>query len=304
MEIQWLLLALISAAAAILISKFFETQQKLPPGPRPWPIIGNLNLLGSIPHQSLHHLSQKYGELMLLKFGKFPVLVASSPEMAKKFLKEHDAVFASRPMFAAYKHVSYNYSDVSFSPYGPYWREVRKIFMTKVLSPRKLEESKRIRWDERITLLSRLKSETGKPVELRKHLSRFTLSTICKMVFKKKGLSEREEDESMEELGEMVHEWFMLNGAFNIGDWVPWLDFLDLQGYVKKMKALRGKMDRFCDSVIRDHLAGTGAGEGEDFVDFLLQKVGESEGEVEFTLDCVKALIMVLFSHHPFLGKH
>ncbi|KAH0746163.1 hypothetical protein KY285_007820 [Solanum tuberosum] len=56
---------------------------KLPPGPKPWPIIGNLNLLGPIPHQSFDLLSKKYGELMLLKFGSRPVLVASSAEMAK-----------------------------------------------------------------------------------------------------------------------------------------------------------------------------------------------------------------------------
>ncbi|XP_057793706.1 trimethyltridecatetraene synthase-like [Salvia miltiorrhiza] len=295
MEIPWLLLGLISAAAAAFISKIIKSrgwrpeQKLLPPGPKPWPIIGNLNLLGSTPHRSLHHLSQKYGEIMLLKLGKFPVVVASSPEMARQFLKVHDAAFASRPTFAAYKHVSFEYSDVAFSPYGPYWREVRKIAVTKVLSARKIGSFEHTRVEERRLLLSRLKSLSGKPVELREHLLRFTLSIICKMLFKEDSIVD------MDEVSVMVREWFLLNGAFNIGDWIPWLDSLDLQGYIKKMKALRKKMDRFCDSVIDDHLAKrVAAGDDaakKDFVDALLQIAAEEDG-VEFTMDCVKALIM------------
>ncbi|KAK4391300.1 Dimethylnonatriene synthase [Sesamum angolense] len=51
----------------------------------------------------------------------------------------------------------------------------------------------------------------------------------------------------------MLEEWFLLNGVFNIGDWIPWLSFLDLQGYVKRMKALYKKFDRFHNYVIDDH---------------------------------------------------
>lgn len=107
---SWLVLAyaLLASGLLLFLSKLSNNRgkprrQKLPPGPKPWPIIGNLNLLGSIPHQSLHTLALKYGELMSLKFGSKPVLVASSPEMAKEFLKTHDIVFASRPTTATGK---------------------------------------------------------------------------------------------------------------------------------------------------------------------------------------------------------
>ncbi|KAK6775900.1 hypothetical protein RDI58_026901 [Solanum bulbocastanum] len=76
-------------------------KRNVPPGPRPWPIIGKLNLIGSLPYESLHNLSQKYGDLMLLKFGFKPVLIASFPEMAKEILKTHDAIFSSRPALTA-----------------------------------------------------------------------------------------------------------------------------------------------------------------------------------------------------------
>lgn len=77
---------------------------RLPPGPRPWPVIGNLNLVGALPHRSIHELSNKYGELMHLRFGSYSVVVASSPEMAELFLKAHDLLFLDRPRTAAGKH--------------------------------------------------------------------------------------------------------------------------------------------------------------------------------------------------------
>ncbi|KAH0712132.1 hypothetical protein KY289_008091 [Solanum tuberosum] len=104
MDISWVFIAFggwLLAALAFLLKNFNHPKRKLPPGPRPWPIIGNLNLLSSLPRVSLHHLSQKYGDLVLLKFGSKPVLVATSPEMAKEILKTHDAIFASRPALAA-----------------------------------------------------------------------------------------------------------------------------------------------------------------------------------------------------------
>ena len=82
-----------------LLSHHLSSRRRLnlPPGPKPWPIIGNLNLIGSLPHRSFHTLSQKYGPIMHFSFGSVPVVVGSSVQMAEAFLKTHDAIFASRP---------------------------------------------------------------------------------------------------------------------------------------------------------------------------------------------------------------
>ncbi|KAL8482419.1 hypothetical protein ACS0TY_028551 [Phlomoides rotata] len=297
MEINsWLLFALVYVAALVLISKVIENRRpsnrNLPPGPKPWPIIGNLNLVGSIPHQSLHYLSQKYGEIMLLKFGKFPVIVASSPNMAKQFLKVHDADFASRPLLAAGKYTSYNNSDMTWSPYGPYWRQARKIYLSEVFSLKKLQFFEQIRVQETRNFLSRLHPLSEKPVVLRDQLQRYTLSTICRMLSRDVYFTSEED-----ELRGMVDEWFFLTGVFNIGDWIPWLSFLDLQGYVKRMKVLHKKLDRVFNYVIDEHFAKRAKDKdfvAKDIVDVFLQISEDPNLDVQLTKDCVKALIQNL----------
>ena len=117
----------------------------LPPGPKPWPIIGNLNLIGTLPHRSIHALSKQYGPLTQLQFGSFPVVVGSSVEMAKFFLKTHDVVFTDRPKIAAGKYTTYNYSDITWSPYGAYWRQARKMCVTELFSAKRLDSYEYIR---------------------------------------------------------------------------------------------------------------------------------------------------------------
>ncbi|KAF3443615.1 hypothetical protein FNV43_RR13305 [Rhamnella rubrinervis] len=265
MEVSpWEIITLVCLASVALLTKTLFQQRhqslKLPPGPKPWPIIGNLNLISALPHQSLHKLSQKYGPLMQLKFGSFPVVVASSPEMAKQFLKTHDNIFASRPPSAAGKYTTYNNSNITWSPYGPYWRQGRKIFLSELFSSKRLESYEYIRAEERLAFFSRLYVLSGKPIILKDQLSRFTLSIISRIVLGKKYVSDSKSDGetsivTLEEFQEMLDELFLLNGVLNIGDWIPWLKFLDLQGYQKRMKDLKKKFDRFHDYVFYEHKA-------------------------------------------------
>ncbi|GJN33879.1 hypothetical protein PR202_gb22507 [Eleusine coracana subsp. coracana] len=215
----------------------------LPPVPKPWPIIDNLNLLGELPHRSVHALSKWYGPLMQLWFGSVPVVVGSSVEMAKFVLKTHDTAFADRPRFAVGKYTAYGYSDLLLAPYSPYWRQARRICATELFSAKRVESLEHIRDEEVHVLLHNLDKVSGCVVRLRDHLQMMTLGVISRMVLGKKYVGQEAAHEEIstsmttpEEFLGLVKEFFMLNGVFNIGDFVPWLDWLDLQGYIRRMK--------------------------------------------------------------------
>ena len=87
-----------TAIAAILVVLwifFLRRQRKassrLPPGPTPWPIVGNLFQLGRLPHLKLAHFANKYGPIFSLRMGSVPTIVVSSSAMAKVILKTQDS---------------------------------------------------------------------------------------------------------------------------------------------------------------------------------------------------------------------
>ncbi|URE38542.1 Cytochrome P450 [Musa troglodytarum] len=274
----------------------------LPPGPRPWPIIGNLNLIGSLPHRSLHALSQKYGPLMYLRFGSFPVVVGSSVEAARFFLKTHDICFVSRPKTAAGKYTTYNYSDITWSPYGAYWRQARRMCLLELFSAKRLESYEYIRVAEVRALLRGLFESAGTPVLLKDHLSTVSLNVICRMVLGKKYVdrSEAAAIVSPEEFKQMLDELFLLNGVMNIGDSIPWLDFLDLHGYIRRMKKLSKRFDRFLEHVLDEHNQRRRR-EGDEFVardmvDVLLQLADDPDLDVKLERHGVKAFTQDLIA--------
>ncbi|GMI97845.1 TRANSPARENT TESTA 7, CYTOCHROME P450 75B1 [Hibiscus trionum] len=310
-SISWLVLSIALLSSLPFLSIIFTAlrckQLKFAPGPKPWPIIGNLNLIGSLPHRSLHELSRRYGPLMHLKFGSYPVVIASSGEMAKEFLKTHDQIFASRPKTAAGKYVTYNYSDMLFAPYGPHWRQARKIYLKELFSPKRLEFFEFIRVEEMRALVSRLYGSSGKPVLLREQLLYFSLCIMSRMVLGKKRFSVFGDGRlgskpilTPHEFQEMIDEVLLLNGVFHIGDWIPWLEFLDLQGYLKRMKDLKKKLDRFLNHVFDEHkrrkteLCNDFV--AHDMVDLLLQLAEDPDLDVKLTYDALRGLTLDLMA--------
>lgn len=294
---------LLTLALILLSLRLRRRKLNPPPGPKPWPIIGNLNVIGPLPHRSLHALSQKYGPLMQLRFGSFPVVVGSSVEMAKVFLKTHDVVFAGRPKTAAGKYTTYNYSNITWSPYGPYWRQARKMCLMELFSARRLESYEYIRKEEMNLLLKGLYNSTGTPIMLKDHLSNVSLNVISRMVLGKKYTEGTGENEIVtpKEFKEMLDELFLLNGVLDIGDSIPWLSFLDLQGYIKRMKVLSKKFDRFLEHVLDEHNArrkGVENYAAKDMVDVLLQLADDPTLEVKLERHGVKAFTQVEKAHY------
>ncbi|CAK9324780.1 unnamed protein product [Citrullus colocynthis] len=297
---SWLSYAVawIATLALLLLSRRLRRRKlNLPPGPKPWPLIGNLDLIGSLPHQSIHQLSKKYGPIMHLRFGSFPVVVGSSVEMAKIILKTHDLNFVSRPKTAAGKYTTYNYSDITWSQYGPYWRQARKMCLMELFSARRLDSYEYIRKEEMNALLKDIYNSCGEVMKLKDHLSTVSLNVISRMVLGKKYTDESENAiVSPDEFKKMLDELFLLSGVLNIGDSIPWIDFLDLQGYVKRMKALSKKFDRFLEHVLDEHnerRKGVKDYVAKDMVDVLLQLADDPDLEVKLERHGVKAFTQV-----------
>ncbi|KAI3738713.1 hypothetical protein L2E82_28818 [Cichorium intybus] len=217
--------------------------------------------------------------------------------MARIFLKTHDHIFASRPLTTAGKYTSYNYQDILFSPSTDHWKQGRIIYLNEVFSTKRLDSSEYIRVQETHDFVSNLYASSGDPIMLKEHVLRMILCLISRTVLGRNYFSESKDEKgtlTFEETQEMLEEFSVLNAALNLGDWIPWIGFMDLQGYVKRMKVLCKRFDRFYKHVFdehRDRMKDETEGfEARDVVDVLLKLAEDRNLEVKLNSDAVKGL--------------
>ena len=114
-----------------------KSKGKSPPEPSgAWPVIGHLHLLqGKVPvFRTLAAMANKVGPVFVVRLGMFPTLVVSNHEAVKECFTTNDKAFASRPNSAAANILGYNSAVFAIAPYGPLWREMRKLSVLELLS--------------------------------------------------------------------------------------------------------------------------------------------------------------------------
>lgn len=97
-----------------------------PPGPKGYPIIGNLFQLD---HLSLSELSKTYGDIYSINIFGLKGVVLNSPDIVRKaLLKEPNAsIFASRRQSFFGENFMFNYSDIVFCSNTKKWTKRRKF---------------------------------------------------------------------------------------------------------------------------------------------------------------------------------
>ncbi|KAG8378742.1 hypothetical protein BUALT_Bualt07G0016800 [Buddleja alternifolia] len=286
-------------------------QKTLPPSPRKLPIFGNFHQLGTYPNRSLHSLSKHYGHLMLLHFGRVPVLVVSSADAACEIMKHQDLIFSNRPKLHIPDRLLYGSKDVAFTQYGEHWRQARSICMLQLLSNKRVQSFRRVREEETSVMIDKIKQmgSLSSIINLSEVLVRITNDVICRVALGRK-YSDGGEGKMFKEL---LGEFLELLGSFSIGDYISWLSWIDrVGGLDARLERVAKLFDEFLEGVVVEHrrrrkdetVRGDGAGEdqGFDFVDILLEFQRENEGTSPVEDDTIKAIVLVIiFSHSSLL---
>ncbi|KAH0894368.1 hypothetical protein HID58_056797 [Brassica napus] len=191
---------------------------KLPPSPWRLPVIGNLHQLSRNPHRSLGSLSLRYGPLMLLHFGRVPILVVSSADTAHEVMKTHDEFLNGG-------------RNLAFSPYGEYWRHVKSICVQNLLSSKTVRSFENIRKEEINVMMDKLEKASSS-------LSRKYSS-----------------DERKDYSNNLVRRYMEILGAFPIGEYIPSLAWVTkVRGFDRKVDKLKNEIDSFLEKVVQEHV--------------------------------------------------
>lgn len=269
-----------------------KNKLKLPPGPNGLPIIGHFHLLSKNPHQDLHRLARKHGPIMYTRFGSVPTVVVSSPAAAELFLKTHDLIFANRPHHEAAYYLAYQQRNIVFGRYGAYWRNMRKLCTLQLLSNPKIAQFQPMRKAELGVLVDSLTQAAAarETVDLSLRIASISADMTCLMVFGRKFA-----DGDLDERGfkEVMKETMEEAAAFNLGDYFPYLRWLDLQGSARRLKKLSKIFDTFLERIIDDHVQKKQEIRSHDFVDTMMAILDSGEAGFDFDRRHVKAVLLV-----------
>ncbi|XP_071717742.1 cytochrome P450 76T24-like [Rutidosis leptorrhynchoides] len=276
---------------------------RLPPGPYPYPIIGNLLSIGVKPHISLATLSKRYGPLMSLKLGTKTTIVVSSPDIAKQFFHTHDLAFSSRSVPDTGQVVGHDKYSMVWLPVGDQWRKLRKITREHILSVQRLDASEDLRQKKVQELLDHVNHccINKKAVNIGAVVFTTALNILSNYIF---SIDLAQYDSvSSQEFKEAVSGLLEIGGKPNLADFFPILKPFDPQGLLRKGnvygKKLMDIFDRLIDQRLQIRSSSSSSDDivnlsaNKDVLDLLLDLNQESESQ--FSRNDMRHLFMALF---------
>lgn len=311
------LLALSGVLALIMLYNYGRrsiNNNKVNSPPEPsgaWPIIGHLHLLGQkIPiSRILGAMADEFGPVFALRLGVHRAVVVSSCEAVKDCFTTNDRVLAKRPSSTAGIYLGYNHAGFGFA-HGQYWREIRKLVLTEVLAPRRLDSLRPVREAEIVASFRELhelvRENPEREVLIGDWLEQLTLNTIMMMIAGKR-CTERDgseaEAEKARSLRNIIKQFMYISGQFVVSDSIPFppLRWLDLQGHIKSMKRIADELSTISQGWIQEHVERRkidGLRIEQDFIDVMLSAIDDKFMRFGHTRETIIKATILVFPHY------
>ncbi|XP_066052214.1 cytochrome P450 1A5-like [Chamaea fasciata] len=232
---------LLAAAAFCLVLAVLQWLQRQPvpeglrrpPGPRGYPVLGNVLELRKDPHLALTRLSRLYGDVMQVRIGSRPVLVLSGLDTIRQALVKQGEDFMGRPDLYSFRFVTDGQSLTFSTDSGEVWRARRKMAQSALKSfsiapsPTSsgsclLEEHVSKEAEYLVTKFLQLMEEEKK-FEPYRYLVVSVTNVICAMCF---GKRYEHEDQELLRLVNSTEEFTDVTAAGNPADFIPALRYL------------------------------------------------------------------------------
>ncbi|XP_061338646.1 geraniol 8-hydroxylase-like [Gastrolobium bilobum] len=243
------------------IARITKPKVKLPPGPSPLFIIGNLLELWQKPHHSLAKLANIHGPVMSLKLGRITTIVISSADMAKGVLLTNDQFLSNRTIPQSVSVLNHEHYSIAFIPVSPLWKELRKICNTQLFSHKTLDASQDVRRKKVQQLLMDINqsSQNGEAIDIGTAVFKTTINLLSNTIF---SVDLIQSTGTEEEFKDLIMNITYLVRTPNLADYFPVLKMVDPQGIKRRQaKNVRKVLDIF-DHLVNQRLK---LREGADF---------------------------------------
>ncbi|XP_066288756.1 cytochrome P450 2U1-like [Branchiostoma lanceolatum] len=183
---------LVATCVCLLVYLYLQRPRNLPPGPRGWPLVGNLPILAksSFAPATLTELSKQYGDVMTIWTGGVPAIVLTGYEIIRTALVKRAEDFSSRKIPPAVADIRGDGTTkdtakgVLMAAYGPHWKHQRKFALMTLrdfgVGKRSLEGKVT---EEANALVQEVLSQNGQPFDLKITMQNAVSNIICSLVF-------------------------------------------------------------------------------------------------------------------------
>ncbi|KAK6135927.1 hypothetical protein DH2020_030345 [Rehmannia glutinosa] len=185
----------------------------------------------------------------------------------------------------------YGNTDIAFSPYGEYWRQLRKICTSELLSPGRVKSFQPIR-EEEISAL-----QEGSPINLTEKLDMTNNDIMARAALGKKS-------DEKDTLIAIFKEYVKLSSAFHMVDVYPSIKFFYhlISRSKRRIEKLHQQLDRIIGNFIEDRKRTNVVRidkrekHDQDLLDVLLKVEGAGSLELPLTTDNIKSVLVDMFS--------
>ncbi|KAF9018169.1 cytochrome P450 [Hymenopellis radicata] len=213
---------------------------KLPPGPKPDPLIGHLRVIPPV-HQpeAFHEWAKTYGDVMYLEVLGRKMIILDTLEAANDLLEKRSANYSCRPNFVVFNMMGWD-RGLAFIPYGKRFHLHRRLLQNYFGRQESLAFDP-ISYEESIVMVKRLMEH---PEDYDRILGRYTTCIIIKIAY---GYEIQRDDDPFLELialmGKLIHN--SGSPASTPVDFFPWLAHFPswfpgayYAGYARKWKSV------------------------------------------------------------------
>ncbi|KAJ3696929.1 hypothetical protein LUZ61_000634 [Rhynchospora tenuis] len=232
-------------------------------------------------------------EKIIITLGEIRAIVITSPEAAREITKAHDITFATRNISTTNYILSRGGRGLIFSPYGEYWRQMRKICIIELLNLKRVQSFGIIREQEINNLIRSISSlpSINEPINLKDQLDVLMNDITVRTMIGRKYSGQ---DVYLKELKKLTE----LSAGFNLIDLFPSSRTVNMLSRVpREAKRTIEAITEIMDGIIEEHMVRKASGEGDvSLLDVLLRIKEEDALQFPLTMDDIKPTISDLFA--------
>ncbi|XP_008051023.1 cytochrome P450 2C3-like [Carlito syrichta] len=261
-----------------------HARRKLPPGPMPLPIVGNILQLNIKDiSKSLSMLAKDYGPVFTVYFGMKPTVILYGYEAIKEALIDYGEEFSDRGSFPVIEKFTKGLGIVFSS--GQTWKQTRRFSLMVLrqmgMGKKTLEDQIQ---EEALCLVEALKKTNASPCDPTLLLACVPGNVMSSIIFQKRF---DYDDQKFLTLLKYVHEILAIASTLWIQfcNLVPFLHYFP--GSHRKLFKNVAALKKFIMEQIKEHQESLDTSNPRDFIDYFLIRMEKEKHnkQSEFTMD-------------------